>query len=183
MGGGKAFKMLGGKPLISWAIDALQPQVAALAISGQPAAFETFDLPVLPDPEGLAGPAAGVIAGLSWARSAGARGLLVTPCDTPFLPETLRDALNGQAEVCVPMIGERALWAISAWPAARFEAAIVSHSHAKAGAKGVSLRSLIQAQPYKTVAMPNEDDFFGINTPEALATAQAMLLARQEGGE
>ena len=43
--------LLAGRPMLAHAIDRLRPQFAALALSanGDPARFEAFDLPVVPD--------------------------------------------------------------------------------------------------------------------------------------
>jgi len=66
MGGGdKGLLPLGGQPLLGHVIDRLAPQVSGLALNanGDPARFNGFGLPVLPDTvEGFAGPLAGVLA-------------------------------------------------------------------------------------------------------------------------
>lgn len=179
IGGDKAFAVLGGQPLIGWAINALQPQVSALSISGEGAALNRLGLRLLADPADFSGPGAGLLAALSWAQGEGATGLLVAPCDMPFLPPTLVEDLRSDDSVCVPMIEDRALWAISYWPPTCIKSAAAMPASPQQGTKGASLRSLIQAQPCKTVPMKPAENFFGINTPDALAQAQRMAALSQ----
>ncbi len=70
MGGGqKGLRMLGPQPLIGHVIARLAPQAGALAISANAPGYESFGLPILPDPvAGHPGPLAGVLAGLLWLR-------------------------------------------------------------------------------------------------------------------
>ncbi|MGI9413323.1 MAG: NTP transferase domain-containing protein, partial [Hyphomicrobiales bacterium] len=71
MGGGdKALLELGGRPILAHVIERLQPQVGPMVLNanGDPARFDDFGLPVVPDSvEGFAGPLAGVLAGLDYA--------------------------------------------------------------------------------------------------------------------
>ena len=73
MGGGdKCLLPLAGRPILAHVIERLKPQVAELIISanGDPARFSAFDLPVVEDRlGGFAGPRAGILAGLEWART------------------------------------------------------------------------------------------------------------------
>src|SRR3546814_6109869 len=73
MGGGdKCLRELGGRPILARIVERAGPQVAALVLNanGDPARFQDFGLPVAADVvEGYAGPLAGVLTGLAWARS------------------------------------------------------------------------------------------------------------------
>ena len=73
MGGGdKTLGLLGGRSILSRAVDRLGPQVAALVINanGDPARFAAFGLPVAADVvDGYAGPLAGVLTGMEWGRA------------------------------------------------------------------------------------------------------------------
>jgi len=95
MGGGdKCLLQLAGRPMLAHAIDRLAPQVAALAINanGDPARFAGFGLPVVADiVEGFAGPLAGVLTGMAWARETlpDAAWLATAATDTPFFPTDL----------------------------------------------------------------------------------------------
>jgi molybdopterin-guanine dinucleotide biosynthesis protein A len=76
MGGGdKGLLALDDRPILAHVMDRLAPQVGAMALNanGDPARFDAFGLPVLPDPiPGFAGPLVGVLAGLDWAAEQGA---------------------------------------------------------------------------------------------------------------
>lgn len=102
MGGGdKALMELAGATLLARVIARLEPQVDALAINanGDPARFERFGLPVIPDTvEGFAGPLAGVLAGLRWAGAEGRSHIVTAAGDTPFFPEDLVKRLSAAAE-------------------------------------------------------------------------------------
>ena len=101
-GGDKPLLALGGRPLLARVIDRLRPQVRALALNanGDPARFAAFDLPVVPDPVGgFAGPLAGILAGLIWARGQAdpPEGIVTAAADTPFFPADLAARLTAAA--------------------------------------------------------------------------------------
>lgn len=95
MGGGdKPLVAVAGRPMLAHAVARLSPQVAALALNanGDPDRFAAFGLPIIADTvPGFAGPLAGILAGLAWARAAvpGARFLASAAGDTPFFPADL----------------------------------------------------------------------------------------------
>jgi molybdenum cofactor guanylyltransferase len=95
MGGGdKCLLPLAGRPMLAHAIARLQPQVTALAVNanGDPARFAPFGLAVVADVvEGFAGPLAGVLTGMAWARATvpEAEWLVSAATDTPFFPADL----------------------------------------------------------------------------------------------
>ena len=91
MGGGdKGLIRLGGRLVLDHVLDRLEPQVSQIILNanGEPARFEAYGLPVVPDSvEGFAGPLAGVLAGLEWARANTGAGWVATAAtDTPFFP-------------------------------------------------------------------------------------------------
>jgi molybdenum cofactor guanylyltransferase len=95
MGGGdKSLAPLAGRPLIAHVIDRLRPQVGRMLISanGDAIRFAALSLPVVADgaPE-LAGPLAGLLAGMNWVAEhvAAARWIVTAPADTPFIPRDL----------------------------------------------------------------------------------------------
>src|SRR5215475_14795845 len=102
-GAEKAVALLGGRPLLLWAVERLARVCTAVAVSARPqteaeALARTYRLPVLHDASGDAtGPLAGVKAGLTWARERGAVALAVSPCDAPSLPEDLFSRLVAAA--------------------------------------------------------------------------------------
>lgn len=95
MGGGdKGLTLLGGRPLLDHILERIRPQVGPLALNanGDPSRFAAYGLPVLPDVIGdFAGPLAGVLTGLEWARQAAPNCDFVAtfPTDAPFLPTDL----------------------------------------------------------------------------------------------
>ena len=93
MGGGdKGLLQIGGQSLLARVRDRLEPQVAALALNanGDAARFADLGLPVVADSsDGVAGPRAGVLAGLDWAAGQGADAIVTAAADTPFFPTDL----------------------------------------------------------------------------------------------
>lgn len=94
-GGEKASAVLGGKPLLMWAVERLRSVCTAVAVNARPgseaeALARAAGLAVLHDAPGdAAGPLAGVRVGLEWAAGLGASALAVSPCDAPLLPDDL----------------------------------------------------------------------------------------------
>ncbi len=91
MGGGdKGLVRLGGRHVLDHVIERLEPQVSRVILNanGDPDRFSAYGLPVVADTvEGFAGPLAGVLAGLEWARSnTDAEWVATAATDTPFFP-------------------------------------------------------------------------------------------------
>ena len=139
-GAEKACALLGGKPLLLWAVERLQPACSVVAVNARPGTeaeklAQTEGLTVLHDAPGdAAGPLAGVRAGLRWAAAIGARTLAVSPCDAPLLPEDLYQRLVAAAGAG-PAMAETAdgpqplcaLWPVSALGA--LESALAGGAH------------------------------------------------------
>ena len=127
-GGEKAVAVLGGQPLLLWAVRRLQRSCPAVAVNARPgteaeALAQAEGLPVLHDAPGdPAGPLSGVKAGLAWAQGLGAAAIAVSPCDVPLLPDDLFtrliSAANGGAAIAETSDGRRqslcAVWPVSA---------------------------------------------------------------------
>lgn len=184
MGGGdKGLLQLGGQPILRRVIDRLVPQVdmVALNANGDPARFDAFDLPVLPDSiDGYAGPLAGVLAGLDWASKMGADSIVTAAADTPFFPCDLVPRLliesEGMANPLVlaatpdPIRGQVRHPTFGLWP--------VSLRDDLRAALNNGLRKVVlwtdQHNGRQAVFDSNGiDPFFNVNTPEDLAVAQA----------
>lgn len=129
MGGGdKCLMRVGGQTMLARAIDRLRPQTDGLILNanGDPERFSEVDLPVAADPvEGFAGPLAGVLAGLGWARvHAPAAAFIATAAtDTPFFPTDFvarcLTATDGNARAIVlARSGGRAHPVFGLWPTA-----------------------------------------------------------------
>lgn len=97
MGGvDKGLQALKGRPLVTWVMQALGPQVQSLLLNANrnQDAYRALGVPVLADPPlhpdqpndhhtAYAGPLAGMLAGL---RACHTPWLVTAPCDTPVLP-------------------------------------------------------------------------------------------------
>jgi molybdopterin-guanine dinucleotide biosynthesis protein A len=93
IGGAKALRMLGDKPLIAHVIDRIAPQIDAVWISTRDnaASLQGFGTPIVEDtrPDVPGGALAAIIAGLEAAEASGFDYVVTVPCDVPFLPGDL----------------------------------------------------------------------------------------------
>ncbi|MEK4034446.1 molybdenum cofactor guanylyltransferase MobA [Methylocystis sp. IM3] len=184
MGGGdKPLLELGGRPILTHAIERLGPQCAGLVLNanGDPARFSAFGLPVVSDSvEGFAGPLAGVLAGLDYARAhwPDVTDILSAPADTPFLPADLAERLDAArdaagARIAVAASGGRVHHAVALWPVALREE--LRRALVEEGVRKVS--AFIARYPNVTVDWPvaPRDPFFNVNEPEDVAQAREMM--------
>lgn len=185
MGGGdKGMLSLGGGSILGHVIERLAPQVSGLALNanGDPARFDGFGLPVLPDSVAeFPGPLAGVLAGLDWAASEGASHIVTVAADTPFFPCDLVPQLVLAAEAQGKPI------ALAATPDP--ERGVARHPTFglwPVALKG-DLRAALEGGTRKVVAWTDRhgtalarfsvergDPFFNVNTPEDLDRAREM---------
>ena len=107
----KGLVLFNSRPLVSYALAALQPLVDELLISANRnlERYSCFGFPVLSDNRpGFDGPLAGILAAMQSARNA---LLLVTPCDSPLVSswhlERLLLGLQAGVDVAVAFDGER----------------------------------------------------------------------------
>jgi len=188
MGGDdKSLKLLAGKAMIARVIERLRPQVDALVINanGDPVRFSSFSLPVAPDLDtGFAGPLAGVLAGMQWARAnmPQAGWIATAACDTPFFPENfvteLRSAAEaGHARIALAASGGRSHYVFALWPVdlagdlastlaqgqRKVQDWIERHAHVAVDFAPV------------TIGGAEVDPFFNANTLEDFAAAEALL--------
>jgi len=184
MGGGdKGLRRLGGQTLMDHVTARLAPQVADMALNanGDPARLHHLNLPVIADSiSGFAGPLAGVLAGLDWAAARGAETIVTVAADTPFFPCDLVPRLHLATE------GMAHPLALAATPDPKRGLA----RHPTFGLWPVALRDDLRAalnagtrkvvqwtdqHDARTAPFPDEAAFFNVNTPDDLATAEAML--------
>lgn len=184
MGGGdKTLRRLGGRTILERVIDTVRPQVGPLLLNanGDPARFAGFGLPVESDTvEGFAGPLAGVLTGLEWARvhAPDARWLASFATDTPFIPGDLVARLVAAAEregadlACARSNGRLhpvfALWPIRLAGALRH--AVVDEDVRKVQAWTARYRLAVA-----DFALDPLDPFFNANRPEDLEEAERLL--------
>lgn len=180
--GDKALAMLGGQTLAARAAARLAPQVGRLALSanGDPRRYALPGLDVVADAdESRAGPLAGILAGLRWARALEARphALVSVAVDTPFLPHDLALRLAGAAAASgrpgtIAVAASQGAWHPTAalWPLAVADdlAASLAAGNRRAGA-------FIRQHAHVAVDFPcagGRDPFFNVNTPADLAEAR-----------
>ena len=190
MGGGdKTLGLLGGRSILSRAVDRLGPQVAALVINanGDPARFAAFGLPVAADVvDGYAGPLAGVLTGMEWARAhaPGCAWIVTAATDAPFLPRDLVPRLAAalraaEADLACATSGGRDHPVFGLWPVAL--AADLRRAVAEEGMRKVDRwtgRYRLARAEFATAAV---DPFFNVNGPADMAAAAALLARVGEG--
>nr|WP_294526957.1 NTP transferase domain-containing protein [uncultured Rhodopila sp.] len=171
MGGGdKGLLTVGGRSMLAAVIAALDLPVMAISANGDPSRFDGFGLPVLPDGEFAdQGPLAGVLAGLEWADGQGMTALLTAPCDTPFLPRGLADAL--WPPPCGVSSGGRRHHLVACWPVAcsvelRAMLSVPGSRSVGRFAERIGMR-------YKGFCEHETDPFMNINTPDELGKVRA----------
>lgn len=183
MGGGdKGLLRLRRRPMIDHVLDAIRPQVRAVALNanGDPRRFARLGLPILADPlPDNPGPLAGILAGLRWASAMdpGAAALLSVPTDTPLLPADLVARLeqaraHAAAAIACASSGGRLHPVVALWPVA------LADPLARALAAGVRSVETFAA-PYGLAAaefaIARADPFLNVNDRADLALAAKLV--------
>jgi molybdopterin-guanine dinucleotide biosynthesis protein A len=184
MGGGdKPLLPLGGRPMLAHVVARARPQVDVLVLNanGDPARFADFGLPVAADViDGFAGPLAGVLTGMEWARAfrPEADWLATFAADTPFFPRDLVARLHGAvaragADMACARSGGRDHPVFALWPvrlADDLRRAMVEESIRKVDAWTARYGRAVADVPTDPF-----DPFFNANRPEDLAEAERLL--------
>ena len=185
-GGDKCLLELDDRPILAWISERLRPQVSEIILNanGTPSRFGEFGFPVVADtiPD-FAGPLAGILAAMEWARAKrpDIAWIASVPGDAPFIPydlvERLRSAQkNNDSELVCASSGGRTNPVCGLWRVDMAEALRTALT-----TEGVRKVDLWTAR-YRlaTAEFPNQpiDPFFNINGPEDLATAQALARSR-----
>jgi molybdopterin-guanine dinucleotide biosynthesis protein A len=186
MGGGdKGLQQLGGQPILQRILERLGPQVedVILNANGDPARFAAWNLPVAGDAvDGFAGPLAGVLAGLAWARAhrPDVIDIVTVPGDGPFLPRDLVARMTAAraaagADLACAMSSGQAYPVVGLWPVRLYDdlrRAVVDEDIRKVD-RWTARHKLVQVEfPAHPV-----DPFFNANAPEDLAEAERLLAA------
>jgi molybdopterin-guanine dinucleotide biosynthesis protein A len=187
MGGGdKNLRQLGGETILSRVVRQARPQVETLILNanGDASRFEAYDLPIIPDVVGdHAGPLAGVLTGMAWAREnkPSAPWVVTFPTDAPFFPDDLVDSLRqavdmaGDDLACAGSMGRPhpvfGLWPV--WLYDRLRHAVVEEGVRKIDEWTARYRIVEVDFPADPI-----DPFFNLNSPEDLETAEK-LIARE----
>lgn len=184
MGGGdKCLRHLANKPILAHVIERVRPQVETMVLNanGDPGRFAAFDLPVIPDVvEGFAGPLAGVLTGMEWARShrPDCSWIVTIATDTPFLPDDLvarmiDTALLEQAQLACAQSDGRSHPVFGLWPihlAGALRQALVDEDVRKVDRFTGRYRLAEVA-----FAIEPHDPFFNTNRPEDLIEAERLI--------
>ena len=182
MGGGdKSFVLLNDQPLLQRAIVRLRPQVGSLVVSGNgpPKRYAEFETPVIADTVGgFAGPLAGMLAGMGWARAnaPGASRIATVAVDTPFFPLDLVARLSaavGNERVAAATSRGRMhpVFALLPMGLADDLAAFLAAGTSFKVADWLARHDVVTVD-FDEVA--GVDPFFNINTPGDLAQAEAV---------
>lgn len=180
LGGEKPFLAFQGATLLDAVIGRVEPQVETLALNlradAAARAAGIYRYAILTDTiPGSAGPLAGIVAGLEWARDLGGVEWLASfPGDTPFLPANLVATLREAAAARVPVVahdGGALQNLCTLWPLTCLEVL-------RTGVESGRLRSLYRAHEElgalsRAVAAPPHA-FFNVNTAEELAEAERL---------
>jgi len=177
---------LGGEPVLARILQRLRPQVLDIIINanGDPSRFADFGPPVVADSiAGLAGPLAGVHAGLDWVRThaSGVRSVVTVASDTPFFPldlvQRFLSALENDPALAVAASSEGVHPVVGLWPVSI--APQIEDSLQRGMRKvGAFTREHGAIEVFFEPACVGEklvDPFFNINRPEDLEHADALL--------
>ncbi|WP_286192335.1 molybdenum cofactor guanylyltransferase MobA [Roseomonas genomospecies 6] len=186
MGGGdKSLRTLGGRSILERIVATARPQVGPLVLNanGDPARFAAFGLPVAADVvEGFAGPLAGVLTGMEWARANApdCRWVASFATDAPFIPADLVARLMAAVEregadlACARSDGQEhpvfGLWRVDL--ADDLRRAMVEEDMRKVDAWTARYRLAVA-----DFATDPVDPFFNTNRPDDLAEAERLMAA------
>jgi molybdenum cofactor guanylyltransferase len=183
MGGGdKCLREVGGTSILARVIERLHPQVGDIALNanGDPQRFASFGLPVIADSiPNLAGPLAGVLAGLDWAAGnhPQAHYIVTVPADGPFVPRDLvrhlADTLAAEdAELVTAASGAQTYPVVGLWPVKLRTA--LQDALTKEDVRKVDAWTRRFRRAVATFRAEPVDPFFNANTPEQLAEAERL---------
>jgi molybdopterin-guanine dinucleotide biosynthesis protein A len=166
---------LAGHPLAGWVIERLRPQVGEIVVSANRnlADYAALGFPVVADtlPD-QPGPLAGILAA---ADRIAADWLLVTPCDTPFLPDDLAERLLAVARARdVPLVraadGRQIHYAVMLL----HRRLLADMAAALAGGER-RVQAWQARHPHAEVVFDAPDAFLNVNTEADLAVAEARV--------
>ena len=178
----KALVKLNEQPLLKYVTERLEAHVKPLLLSceSETSDFDDFGLTLVPDLlPGFCGPLMGLYSALEYLTNTGCSyGLLLCPCDAPFIPHNLVQVLLGADQgangkvIAVSYQGVLqptfSLWQNHHLPAIRD--AVVEQGRG-------SLKHLLTSLPHEILEWPATEPspFFNVNTPEDLKSAEQWL--------
>jgi molybdopterin-guanine dinucleotide biosynthesis protein A len=178
LGGAKATVKLGGRPLISYPLDALRRALGAVAVVAKP----DSDLPALPgvqlwfEPRQPQHPLTGIVHAL---RCADGRPVVVCATDLPLVSEALIRRLaqtdSGGAPAVVVQAGGRVQPALARYDASALEPL----AHALDTPDRALTEMVMRLEP-TLLAADDPEELFNVNTPEDLLQAGVGLERRRQ---
>jgi molybdopterin-guanine dinucleotide biosynthesis protein A len=179
MGGGdKCLLSLGDRPLLAHVIERLRPQVAAMALNanGDATRFAPFGLEVVADDAAdFAGPLAGILAAMDWAKGVqpSVATVLTVPADTPFLPRDLAVRLEAVGAPALARSGGRIHPVVGLWPVTLADG--LRTALRREGIRKVEEWTSRLDPAIVDFEVGEIDPFFNVNTPDDLLRAAALL--------
>lgn len=184
MGGGdKCLRQLANKPILAHVIERVRHQVDDLVLNanGYPERFAAFGLPVVPDVvDGFAGPLAGVLTGMEWAKKnhPNCRWVVTIATDTPFLPTDLVTRLldaveREEADLAAASSGGRSHPVFGLWPVDKAEA--LRRAMIDEDVRKVDIFTGRYRLAHVDFPVEPHDPFFNTNRPDDLIEAERIL--------
>ncbi len=173
MGGGKPLRLVGGRSLISIALDKARSWSSLVAVAVRSSdQVGPVEASVIFDSRRVAGPLAGLAAALAFASRASASRLLTLPCDTPNLPDDLAARLDAAlipgVQAAVASCAGRLHPICAVW-----DVQVLAELPAYIAAGRSSMRGFAEVVGLKTVDWDESaaPAFHNVNTPEDLLEA------------
>lgn len=192
-GGNKSLKPIGGRAMIAHTLARLVPQADQTIINANDGveAYSEFDHSVVPDSkDGHAGPLAGVLTGMQWARvnAPDARWIVTAAADTPFFPTDLVDSFVAavaphQTKIALARSAGKLHPVFGLWPVSLADdlAAWLEDDKNRKVLAWVDRHELVEVSfSGFEVAGKKRDPFFNVNTPEDLDVARAIVAGMDE---
>jgi molybdopterin-guanine dinucleotide biosynthesis protein A len=174
IGGDKPLRLLGGRPLLDYAITTASAQSDCVAVAVREAGqIDAGRWPLLSDAVRGQGPISALASAFAFAAAHARAEVLLIGCDQPFLPHDLAarlGAARGARKVAMPVSRGKYQPLAALW---RVDQAALADYIAQGGA---SLWRFAAAQGVVHVEWPEtdaQDPFANINDPAALAEAEA----------
>lgn len=181
MGGGdKCLLSIAGQPLLDHVLDRLAPQCSQVALNanGDPLRFRRYRLTVLADKDAdQAGPLAGVLAAMEWAKGQGAAHVVTVAADTPFFPRDLvarLSAVGGFTLAASQAAGDETPQlhpVFGFWPV---DLAVELRAALGRGERKVRMWAMEHGAQSVVFPYAGVDPFFNINTREEWRQAKAI---------
>lgn len=171
MGGAKPLRPWQGGTLVSQALEKARSYAPRVAIAVRsPDQVDRPGVPLLTDPDDIAGPLAGLASAIEFAEAQGAWAVLTLPCDAPLVPADLAIRLAGALgpEHGVAMAQSRGRWHPTC---ALWRAGLAGPLAVYAADGGRSLRGFAERAGLRLVdwGEAEPDPFVNVNTPQDLA--------------